>query len=74
VFPNKRRVGDVENFCRHVLQTNWEILTREFGLLLRDHRAELLKAAVNAEKRGGMLIDDVGAEFVCRADINLLLG
>jgi hypothetical protein len=60
--PNKRSVGDVENFCLQVWQTNRETATREAGLLPCDHSAELLNAAENVEKRGCMSIDGVGDE------------
>jgi hypothetical protein len=55
-------VGDVENFCWHVLHTNCEMRGRDVGRLLWDHRAELLKAALKAEKRGCISMDGDGEE------------
>jgi hypothetical protein len=52
--------------------------TRGVGLLYLDHKAGLLKAAVNPEKRGGMSVDDcywegwkqlVGYRPVARLDL-----
>jgi hypothetical protein len=57
------------------LHTNWDIWTRGVDLPFLDHKAELLKPAVNAEKRGDMSIDDfVGGGLKQRVGINPSLG
>ena len=53
-----RHVGDVENFRWQLLQMNCAILSFGVCCAVRAHGAEFLKAVVNVNSLGCILIDD----------------